>query len=93
MLENQKQWAYFVSAADNVSDSVMSPVGDSELSKTDQIRRAELIGTLLFMWQWEFEQSQSKLFGETELSVGAYQYGWNNYRDRGYMARNPRLVL
>lgn len=79
MLENQKQWAYFISAADNVSDVVMSPDESSELSKTDRIRRAELIGTLLFMWQWEFEQSRSKLFGQTELSIGAYRYGWKSY--------------
>lgn len=79
MLENQKQWAYFVSAANNVSDTVMSPDDHSELSKTDKIRRAELIGTLLFMWQWEYEQSQSNLFGESDVSVEAYKHGWRNY--------------
>ena len=79
MLENQKQWAYFISAADSVSDSVMSPDGGIELSKTDKIRRGELIGTLLFMWQWEFEQSQSNLFGQSDVSVEAYKYGWRNY--------------
>lgn len=79
MLENQKQWAYFVSAANNVSDTVMSPDDNSELSKTDKIRRAELIGTLLFMWQWEYEQSQSNLFGESDVSVEAYKHGWRNY--------------
>ena len=79
MLQNQKEWAYFVSAANNVSDSVMSPDGNSELSKADRIRRGEMIGTLLFMWQWEYEQSQSNLFGETEVSIAAYKYGWRNY--------------
>ena len=79
MLENQKQWAYFVSAAGNVSDHVIVPDGNSELSTTDKIRRGELIGTLLFMWQWEFEQSQSKLFGQSDVSVEAYKYGWQNY--------------
>ncbi|MDX1406422.1 MAG: hypothetical protein R3192_17960 [Woeseiaceae bacterium] len=80
MLENQKDWAYFVAAAGNVSDAVMSPDINSMLGRTDRIRRAELIGTLLFMWQWEFEQSRSNLFGVTELPVGAYRYGWQAYR-------------
>jgi len=80
MLENQKEWAYFISAAENVSDSVMSPDDSSKLSKTDKIRRLELIGTLLFMWQWEFEQSQSNLFGGSDFSVDAYKYGWRNYK-------------
>ena len=80
MLENQKQWAYFVSAADNVSDAVMSPDDSSELSKIDKIRRDEFIGTLLFMWQWEFEQSQSKLFGQSDVSIEAYKHGWRNYQ-------------
>ena len=80
MLENQKEWAYFISAADNVSDSVMSPDSNSELSETDKIRRGELFGTLLFMWQWEFEQSRSKLFGGSEVSIEAYRHGWRNYK-------------
>ena len=83
MLENQKEWAYFVAAADNVSNAVISPDGGSMLSETDKIRRAELIGTLLFMWQWEFELSQSNLFGITELPVAANRYGWEAYRIGG----------
>jgi len=80
MLENQKEWAYFISSANNVTDAVMSPDSNSDLSKTDEIRRRELFGTLLFMWQWEFEQSQSNLFGGSEVSVEAYKYGWRNYK-------------
>ena len=80
MLENQKSWAYFVSAADNVSISVISPEESSDLSRADKIRRTELIGTMLLMWQWEFEQSQSDLLGRTPLAIGAYRYGWKAYR-------------
>ncbi len=76
MLQNQKDWAFTVNGDEAISRLIYA-VDGNELSELDQMRRIDILGTLFLMWQWEFEQANSDLFGETTLPVDAYRFSWS----------------
>ena len=76
MLQNQKEWTIFLTGDPDVSRLAFSSRQSGQLDDLDRIRQSEILTNLLFAWQWEFEQSNSGLFGQSELPLEAYRYGW-----------------
>ena len=50
------------------------------LSECDETRRVSILVGNMLAWQWEWEQSRSGLFGETELPVQAFRAFWRDLR-------------
>ena len=78
MLQNQKDWTQFINGSEEVSNLLY--VEDSQnLSDLDQDRRFGILLGNIFTWQWEWEQSRTEMFGETELPVEAFRALWQNF--------------
>jgi hypothetical protein len=46
---------------------------DDGLTALMRVRRRQILGGLVAMWYWEWEQSSSDLFGETPLPIDGYR--------------------
>jgi hypothetical protein len=79
MLQNQKDWTFFVNSDEEIARLMFSMGGDVAFSELDVKRRTDLISSLLRMWQWEFEQSRLGMFGESELPIEGFKKAWRDY--------------
>ena len=79
MLENQKASTYFITQTPELARLVYGAPDINVLTEVDQYRRKEILSTLLFMWQWEFERGTSGRFSENQIPVEGYRAGWEWY--------------
>ncbi|MBT4519408.1 MAG: hypothetical protein HOC23_05330 [Halieaceae bacterium] len=77
MLENQKDWKFFLNGNPEVAKLIYAP-DTGELSEVDKLRRFDILNGLLLTWQWEWEQSQTGLFGDSQLPVEAFRTLWKS---------------
>jgi hypothetical protein len=75
MLQNSKDWIQFNAGSEEISNLIFLDSGET-LSELDETRRFNILVGNMLAWQWEWEQSRSGLFGETELPVPAFRAFW-----------------
>jgi hypothetical protein len=77
MLENQKDWKFFLNGDPEISKLMYTPnVG--ELNEIERLRRFDILSGILLTWQWEWEQAQSGLFGNSKLPVEGFRELWKS---------------
>jgi hypothetical protein len=75
MLENQKDWKFFLNGDPEIARLIYAS-NSSELSEIEKLRRFDIISGVLLTWQWEWEQSKSGLFGNSQLPVEGFRSLW-----------------
>ena len=76
MLENQKDWTFFVTGDEEVARLVFDSPELNELTELERHRRVEILLSILFSWQWEYQQSLSGFLTHAEVPIEAYRSGW-----------------
>ena len=76
MLENQKDWAFFVTGEEDVARLVFNTPAIDELTELERYRRDEILIGILLAWQWEYQQALSGFLTMDEVPVEAYRYSW-----------------
>ena len=76
MLENQKDWAFFVAGEEDVARLVFNTSAINELTELERYRRDEILIGILLAWQWEYQQALSGFLTMAEVPVEAYRYSW-----------------
>ncbi|MEH6568970.1 MAG: hypothetical protein V7709_07850 [Halioglobus sp.] len=79
MLQNQKDWKFFLNGDAGNAKLIYVPSG-AELSEIEQLRRFDILSGLLLTWQWEWEQSRSGLFGDSEIPVEGFRWLWRSFK-------------
>jgi len=77
MLENQKDWNFFLNGDPEIAKLVYSSA-TKEFSEIEKLRRVDILSGQLLTWQWEWEQSQSDLFGNSQLPVAFFRSSWKS---------------
>jgi hypothetical protein len=76
MLQNQKDWTFFIDGNEDTARLFYAMEGNAPFSELDQERRTSMVIGNLLTWQWEFEQSRLKLFGDSQLPVETFRFVW-----------------
>lgn len=81
LLQNQKDWKMFLNGDPKIAKLIYSASID-ELSEIDKLRRFDILSGVLLTWQWEWEQSKSGLFGDSNLPIEGFRTLWKmqNYQ-------------
>jgi hypothetical protein len=79
MLENQKDWTFFLAGEGDVSRLVFNSTAINELTELERYRRDEILVGILFAWQWEYQQALSGFLTMAEMPIEAYRYSWTVY--------------
>jgi hypothetical protein len=77
MLQNQKDWKFFLNGNPEIAKLIYAS-HTGELSEIEKLRRFDIISGLLLTWQWEWEQSQTGLFGNSQLPVEGFRTLWKS---------------
>jgi hypothetical protein len=77
MLQNQKDWKFFLNGNPEIAKLIYAS-HTGKLSEIEKLRRFDIISGLLLTWQWEWEQSQTGLFGNSQLPVEGFRTLWKS---------------
>jgi hypothetical protein len=79
MVQNQKDWKFFLNGDSEIAKLIYGP--DLEkLNEVERMRRFDILSGLLLTWQWEWEQFQTGLFGNTGLPIEGFRALWRNQK-------------
>jgi hypothetical protein len=78
MLQNSKDWVQFIAGSEEIS-ALLYLDSNASLSELDTARRRGILIANLMAWQWEWEQSRSGLFGDTDLPVQGFRAFWKDF--------------
>ena len=74
VLENQKDWTFFLAGSDENISLLYGSLNSEELTEVQKLRRENLIGGMMATWRWEFEQLGRERIGFDQLPVEAYRF-------------------
>jgi hypothetical protein len=77
MLQNQKDWKFFLNGNPEIAKLIYAS-HTGKLSEIEKLRRFDILSGLLLTWQWEWEQSQTGLFGNSQLPVEGFRTLWKS---------------